>query len=421
MTIQIVGNGRFSAPNTAIVKISATWDEIPGKVYNGSGVIVGRNDVLTAAHVVYDPRFGQADDIKITISYDTVGSTGPTYTARLGEGFSGFDPDGDGNIAAYAPNGLGGAEIDFAILGFNEAIGERHGMMWLEGGLWSSYYVSGYPAPYGFQLTSELLPARKYSGETSFNISPYNINPGHSGGPLWAYDGTFGQVVGVVSTGAAAGSVDGVWLDLIDKIQFNDYLLNEGAKGRYIVGDNRANTFTGGAGGDQMSGDDGNDVLNGGAGRDLLYGGTGADRVLGGIGNDYLFGGSGDDTITGGAGKDVMAGGTGADDFDFNSAFSESTATLRDVIRDFAHAIDDIDVSTIDASTVLAGNNAFAWRGTGAITTSAAGELRFQLVNNAGTANDYTIVYGDVDRDTAPEFQIELRGLINLTAADFVL
>ena len=75
----------------------------------------------------------------------------------------------------------------------------------------------------------------------------------------------------------------------------------------------------------------------------------------------------------------------------------------------------------MDASAVLAGDNAFVWRGTGAITTSTAGELRFQAVNNAGTANDRTIVYGDTDGDTASEFQLELRGLVSLTGADFLV
>ena len=37
------------------------------------------------------------------------------------------------------------------------------------------------------------------------------------------------------------------------------------------------------------------------------------------------------------------------------------------------------------------------------------------------TANDYTIIFGDTDRDQATEFQIKHNGLVHLTSGDFVL
>ena len=39
----------------------------------------------------------------------------------------------------------------------------------------------------------------------------------------------------------------------------------------------------------------------------------------------------------------------------------------------------------------------------------------------AGTGSDRTIVYGDVNGDGKSDFQIELRGLKNLTVGDFHL
>ena len=90
-----------------------------------------------------------------------------------------------------------------------------------------------------------------------------------------------------------------------------------------------------------------------------------------------------------------------------------------DVITDFRHLVDDIDLSGMDASSALFGNNAFAWRGTGAFGTGAGGELRYAKFDNAGTINDYTMVYGDRDSDTGSEFQIKLLGLIDLSLADF--
>ncbi|WP_201842247.1 M10 family metallopeptidase C-terminal domain-containing protein [Microvirga zambiensis] len=146
----------------------------------------------------------------------------------------------------------------------------------------------------------------------------------------------------------------------------------------------------------------------------ILSGGNGMDGFYGLAGNDTICGGAGNDLIDGGAGVDRMTGGAGSDIFDF-----DSSSEADDVITDFTHLVDDIDLSGMDASSVLRGNNAFAWLGTGAFGTGAGGELRYAKFDNAGTRNDYTMVYGDRDSDTCIEFQIRLQGLINLSSADF--
>jgi Ca2+-binding RTX toxin-like protein len=90
----------------------------------------------------------------------------------------------------------------------------------------------------------------------------------------------------------------------------------------------------------------GNDTLTGNAGDDSFVGGLGDDAI-----SDTLIGGAGVDTLTGGRGRDVMTGGAARDLFDFNiAADTGRTASTRDVIRDFTHLTDDIDVSTIDAN-----------------------------------------------------------------------
>jgi Ca2+-binding RTX toxin-like protein len=164
------------------------------------------------------------------------------------------------------------------------------------------------------------------------------------------------------------------------------------------------------------------DALRGSNGTNNLRGERGNDRIEGNGGNDVINGGAGIDMIIGGSGRDTMTGGADRDVFDFNVRTETGiSSTTRDVIVDFQHLVDDINFRDIDASTLLVGNNNFVWRGTGSFTTSAAGEIRFVKYNNPGTANDYTIIFGDTDGDTASEFQIQLRGLINLTSADFVL
>jgi len=166
------------------------------------------------------------------------------------------------------------------------------------------------------------------------------------------------------------------------------------------------------------AGTDGGDSLAGGAGMDGFYGKAGQDTISGGGGNDL---------IDGGGGKDRMTGGSGSDVFDFDARTESGSAPgaygamTRDVITDFVHLVDDIDVSGMDASSALAGDNAFAWLGTGAFGTGAGGELCYRKFDYAGTASDKTVVYGDTDSDTGAEFQIELQGLVTLSASDFYL
>jgi len=79
------------------------------------------------------------------------------------------------------------------------------------------------------------------------------------------------------------------------------------------VGDNEANTLSGGAGTDVLFGFGQTDVLDGGAGPDVLDGGTNADTLSGGAGDDILGGGRGTDLLSGDAGNDLLLGDNGDD------------------------------------------------------------------------------------------------------------
>jgi Ca2+-binding RTX toxin-like protein len=146
-------------------------------------------------------------------------------------------------------------------------------------------------------------------------------------------------------------------------------------------------------------------TLTGNSGNNVLNGSTGADTLLGGDGADTLIGGLDRDTMTGGAGADV---------FDFN-AINETgtTGATRDVIVDFVQGSDKFDLSTIDADSVLAGNQAFTFIGAAAFS-GVAGQLRA-----AGTSA--TLIHGDVNGDSVIDFSITLTGVYTLVASDFVL
>lgn len=243
--------------------------------------------------------------------------------------------------------------------------------------------------------------------------------------------------------------------------------------GNLIEGDDAANTLHGTldddiinglAGNDTITGDAGDDVIDGGPGNDVLQGdghaasgdtvsyasatggvtvslattraqdtrGAGTD-ILGGfenlIGSDFddrltgsndgnqILGGDGNDTIQGNRGADTLWGDADADTFRFTAInHTGQTAGTADVIMDFELGTDRIDLSSIDASTILRGNNAFVFRGLSSdFGSSSDGEIRYE---HDGTV---TVIYGDIDRDNAVEFVIVLDGLHTLSASDFLL
>lgn len=250
-----------------------------------------------------------------------------------------------------------------------------------------------------------------------------------------------------------------------------------------LEGNRAANTIIGGDGDDTLDGGLGSDVLYGGIGTDAIYGGVGADTMDGGDGvdrlsyatsdegvsvnlstgrgsggyaqgdvfsqieglagsnyadrltgatggevlsglrgDDVIYGGAGDDSITGGNGKDALYGGLGTDTFYFQKMQDITTnIASSDVIFDFARGKDKIDLSTIDASSVLSTDDAFIFRGKGPIGKNSGGEVRCEKVDNAGSKNDYTLIYLDTDADSAAEGLIKIMGLHSFSAGDFIL
>jgi Ca2+-binding RTX toxin-like protein len=242
-----------------------------------------------------------------------------------------------------------------------------------------------------------------------------------------------------------------------------------------LTGNNSANVLNGLAGADTLRGRAGDDLLRGDEGSDVLIGGLGADTLNGGAGNDraqyndstegvvvdlqtpanntslaegdvfisienlfgsgyadqlwgdatantlsglagddQLQGRGGADLLVGGAGRDTLTGGAGADIFDFDK-LSESAplAANADTISDFTPGVDVIDVSDLDAVTAQAGDQAFTFLGTAALS-GVAGELGYQV--NAGD----TYVMADVDGGGV-DFVIRLVGAQTLSSSDLIL
>lgn len=221
-------------------------------------------------------------------------------------------------------------------------------------------------------------------------------------------------------TGSGGGDVitGGLGNDAIDAGADNDTVSGgdgddviTGAGGADILnGDAGADNINAGDGADTAYGGDGNDLLTGAGGDDFLYGGTGADSLDGGAGadtlrgedgNDTISGGQNNDAIYGGAGADTLSGGAGADTF-FFTAQSDSPFGGGDHILDFRRSQGDkIDLSAIDANSVLAGDQAFSIVGSfshvaGQMTISSlSGGTQSLLqmdINGDGTADMWILV-----------------------------
>ena len=227
--------------------------------------------------------------------------------------------------------------------------------------------------------------------------------------------------------------------------------LRGGAGNDSLDGRGGADRMTGGAGNDTYHVDDAGDVIvelanegidtvfagidfslagtnlenasvEGPAGRSLtgnalansLTGGSGNDTLSGLAGGDKLSGGLGDDVLIGGAGADTLTGGLGADRFVFQAA-ADSALNGMDRIADFnASEGDLIDLHLLDADPATAGDQAFAFLGTGAFT-GHAGEVRY------GVANGVTTVSIDINGDGKADMAFKLIGAFTLAGSDFLL
>jgi len=151
-----------------------------------------------------------------------------------------------------------------------------------------------------------------------------------------------------------------------------------------------------------------------------VYGGAGNDTFDASRRGDKLYGEKGNDSIHGADGADTMSGGSGSDTFYYFLASESGVGKgKRDVITDFKrgqdkfyfHPKSDTNSAFVDAHF---GGKTKKFDGT-------VGEIIYHHVNKSGTANDRTFVRMDTDGDRRADFEIELKGLIKLTADDFIL
>ncbi len=148
--------------------------------------------------------------------------------------------------------------------------------------------------------------------------------------------------------------------------------------------------------------------IGGSAHDDVIAGTNGDDLFFGWDGNDVLRGRGGSDQIIAGLGQDTLEGGAGRDRFDYRSVDFDPAQADQDTIVDFSQAEHDI------IEFGLTPNRKFSFIGTDDFS-GVARQVRYEI------SGDNTVVYGDVNGDAVSDFQIQLRGQIDLTADDFLL
>jgi V8-like Glu-specific endopeptidase len=232
MSIEVTGLQRDQTPYRNIGLLVTHWST--GERSAATAVLVGRNDVLTAAHAVYNPsRGGWATSVEVYFGadYDFTSSqfqdTGDTVrTTRWSavtfrqQAYS----DNDDTTFTQAES-----QYDVALFGVDTAIGDRIGWLQLAAGYDSTQSVEaiGYPSD-GTGMMTERATVTASSIYSLYESSVGVFGPGSSGGPILVGN----EVIGIKSTSAWWADVGGanVYSTLLEAMVANDTVLDSRAR-----------------------------------------------------------------------------------------------------------------------------------------------------------------------------------------------
>jgi V8-like Glu-specific endopeptidase len=179
-----------SGIENAIVYIT---DTIDGVQWQGSGVLIAPDEVLTAAHMVYNSATrSEAQNIVVTPGYDAGSAPFGSATGA----YANFNPiqDANDNISEYD------SQNDFAVIHLSQPFTSITPMSIAPGYPGGSVTVSGYPAVAGGVLVDE---TEVVTQDQNFALlDGRSIGPGSSGGPVWSTPQGTGVVVGLISSAA---------------------------------------------------------------------------------------------------------------------------------------------------------------------------------------------------------------------------
>ena len=171
-----------SYPYSSIVRIVAG---IGGSYFQGSGVLIAPDEVLTASHLLYTQGVGTATSVVVSLGYLGQAVRGVSYHYNQIN-------DADGLLSNQQ------SQFDYAVIHLASPLTSA-GVMGLQANFpGGAVHVSGYPgSAYGEQVTSTQLAVRdpRYT-----LLDTSTIGLGSSGGPVWIETETGPYVVGTISS-----------------------------------------------------------------------------------------------------------------------------------------------------------------------------------------------------------------------------
>lgn len=306
----------FPPPDPKLDAIVRITDQTGLSFWQGSGVLISPDEVLTAAHVVYQskPGDGVATNIDVVPKAD-VGGLAP-YGHFSGTATHYSKLANDGSIM------LLDSQEDFALIHLSApVIGVTPWALGTGSFIGGGVTVSGYPARVGdgrVDVAENVTLNTVYPGL----LNGKTLGPGSSGGPVWI-SGADGnpQVVGLVSSGLPDGTGFFTRMTEDDVAQLKAWVAEDDAKPPVMVAkisDTTTNSvvpntfshaYAGPVSGVQTELIDLTpDSLNISANAPSLFVHTGS-------GNDGIALSSGTNVADGGTGSNFLTGGSGADTF----------------------------------------------------------------------------------------------------------
>jgi V8-like Glu-specific endopeptidase len=195
-----------SYPYDTVVRIT---DTIGSQSWQGSGVLISPDEVLTASHVVYIQGVGTANNIVVTPGYDDgsspYGSADGTYIH--------YFPVDEANRSITNEQ----SQYDYAVIHLSTPFTSA-GYMGIESNFaGGSVNITGYPASAGgaqIDSTQSVIRDPNYS-----LLDGTALGEGSSGGPVWIESAGGPSVVGVVSSESNTNSTG--YNNLITTAEFN--------------------------------------------------------------------------------------------------------------------------------------------------------------------------------------------------------
>lgn len=222
-------------PYAAVVSIRSMFTD--GRVSFGTGSLIGKNDVLTATHVVYQPDHGgYASSILVYPGAVFNGSQRLLESSPFGSYASGeviAFPNEVFLDANHNTNLLTEIASDIAIIGLDQAVGFQTGWFGLapEYNNLNEAIAIGYPIDSNGMSVGDVL-AHSLNGSwiTAYSDDGSELmGPGSSGGPLFLLESNLPSIIGVKSSG---NEYVNYWADIDNKyeiiqtaIQTNDHLI----------------------------------------------------------------------------------------------------------------------------------------------------------------------------------------------------